>query len=172
MKRSPQLPDRLLEGDGSKDHGRGGRGGTGPDEPETGSGRGWRIVAWVLSALAVASLAGTAWLLFGPAGSAPAGGKVLACVQSRDFTKGAKRRCPPKGADFVDGLVGKDEDGSFSLTTMQGQTRKLLVREPDRPYVDIAHAQSHAQFGQPVRVYTRRYHGKDVVIFMEDVALP
>lgn len=143
---------------------------------ESKGGRGWRIAAIVMVLAAVTSLGVLGSLLWGESGGP--GGDVLACIPSRDFTEGAKKSgdtCPPKGAPYTDGLVQKSEGGSFTLRPIQGgsigKDLKLTVREPDRAYVDVQHAQTHAALGQPVRVYTKKHEGQEVVIYMEDSPL-
>ena len=42
------------------------------------------------------------------------------------------------------------------------------MRTPDKPYIDIAHAQTHASLGQPIRVFTREVDGEDSVVYMDD----
>lgn len=97
-------------------------------------------------------------------------GKVMACVPDRDNMSESK--CPPKGAPYVDGIVQKATSGKFTLQPIDGgqmgKSRELFVRAPDRPYIDVAHAQTHAALGQPVRVYTKRIGGKEAVIYMVD----
>ena len=110
---------------------------------------------------------------------------MRACVldpASRDFTKKGEREghakpanCPPKGAKQADGLVEKTSDGGFTMREIVdgriGDTIELHVRKPDRPYIDIAHAQTHAALGQPIRVYTLEIDGRDSVVYMEDAPL-
>ena len=140
-------------------------------------GRGWRIAAIVAVLAAATSLGVLGSLLLGGESGGP-GGDVLACIPSRDFTEGAKKSgdtCPPKGAPYTDGLVQKSESGSFTLQPIRqgslGKELKLTVREPDRAYIDVAHAQTHAALGQPVRVYTKKHEGQEVVIYMVDSPL-
>lgn len=159
----------------------------GPDveQPSAdGSGRGWKIAAAAAITAAVVAMGVLGWLLFFGNGSGVAG-DVRACVidpASRDFTKEAKKsghakpaNCPPKGAKRIDGLVQKTTDGGFTMRAIRkgrlSDTVKLHVREPDRPYIDIAHAQTHAALGQPIRVYTLSIDGRDSVVYMEDAPL-
>jgi hypothetical protein len=78
---------------------------------------------------------------------------------------------PPKGAPYVDGLVISAKVGSFLLQTQQGQRMQLPIRVPDRPYLDVQHAKSHAALGQPVRITTKRVHGKNYAVCLEDSPL-
>lgn len=149
-------------------------------EPPRGSGRGWKIAAILAVAAAGISIGVLASLLFfgsGDAGTRP-GEDVRACVPSRDFTKEASREaseCPPSGARKMDGLVQKTSEGGFTIRRLDGgslgEEVELHVREPDRPYIDIAHAQTHAALGQPIRVYVEEVDGRDVVVYMEDAPL-
>jgi hypothetical protein len=137
----------------------------------------WKIAAVVAVLAAALSVGVLASLLF--AGGSGAGGDVLACVPSRDYTKNsdpnAGDTCPPKGAKYTDGLVEKAEGGDFTIRSIEGgrlgKTLKLFVREPDRAYIDVQHAQTHAALGQPVRVFTKPYEGREIVIYMEDSPL-
>lgn len=152
-----------------------------PDE-RTGSGRGWRIAA-AIAVLAALAAAGTLGFLLFAGGSTDPGDEVRACIidpASRDFTESGKDdvkppNCPPKGSRQQDGLVEKTSEGGFSMREITdgrlGDTITLYVREPDRPYIDIAHAQTHAALGQPIRVYTKEIEGKRSVVYMEDAPL-
>ena len=149
-----------------------------------GSGRGWRIAAVVAVIAAFVSLGVLGAVLFTGSSDDPAEG-VRACIldpSSRDFTKSGEKdghskpsNCPPNGAEKTDGLVEKTTAGGFTMRRIeQGRltdTVKLHVRKPDRPYIDIAHAQTHAALGQPIRVYTLEVDGRDSVVYMEDAPL-
>lgn len=146
---------------------------------QPGDGRGWKIAA-VVAVLAAAFAVGTlgSLLLFDGGGSGDPDGDVHACIPSRDFTKEAKDEgddCPPKGAEKLDGLVEKTSEGGFTIRVIDqgrlGETVQLHVREPDRPYIDIAHAQTHAALGQPIRVYLEEIDGRKAVVYMEDAPL-
>ncbi len=155
-----------------------------PDEPQPGSGRGWRIAAGIAVLAAVAALGTLGWLLFAGGTSEP-DGDVRACIldpSSRDFTEQGKKEghakpanCPPKGSKQSDGLVEKTNSGGFTMREIVdgrlGNSVTLHVREPDRPYIDIAHAQTHAALGQPIRVYTLEIEGRESVVYMEDAPL-
>lgn len=137
----------------------------------------WKVAAVVAVIAAAVSLGVLMSLLF--AGGSGVGGDVLACVPSRDYNKdsdpNAGDTCPPKGAKSTDGLVEKAEGGDFTIRSIEGgrlgKTLKLFVREPDRAYIDVQHAQTHAALGQPVRVFTKPYKGREIVIYMEDSPL-
>ena len=127
--------------------------------------RSWRNAAIGASVLAViAVLALAAVLVFAGANSLDK--DVMACVPGK--TQGG---CPPKGASYVEGLVLKAENGSFSILVNGSNKQLLTVRKADRPYIDVQHAKTHAALGQPVRVYTKDVDGTPVVIFMEDAPL-
>ena len=72
-------------------------------------------------------------------------------------------------------VVDKTSEGGFTMREIRdgrlGDTITLYVREPDRPYIDIAHAQTHAALGQPIRVYTQEIEGRRSVVYMEDAPL-
>lgn len=152
-----------------------------PDTPPPAS-RGWKIAAVVAVVAAVTSLGVLSALLFGGGSGSEPGADVRACIidpASRDFTKdGADsghakpKDCPPEGASQMDGLVQKTSAGGFTIREIKdGQLAgelQLNVRKPDRPYIDIAHAQTHAALGQPVRVYTLKVDGRTSVVYMED----
>lgn len=149
-----------------------------------GSGRGWKIAAIAAVVAALASIGVLGALLF-TGGSSKVGDDVRACIidpASRDFTAKGKEsghakpaNCPPKGSIKTDGLVDKTSKGGFSLRRIEagklGEKVTLHVREPDRPYIDIAHAQTHAALGQPIRVYTLEIDGRQSVVYMEDAPL-
>ncbi len=149
---------------------------------ESGSGRGWRIAAVIAVLAALGALGVLGYLLFA-GGSTDPDDDVRACIidpSSRDFTKDADKHatpknCPPKGAKQADGLVEKTSEGGFTMREIVdgriGDTITLYVREPDRPYIDIAHAQTHAALGQPIRVYTLEIEGRASVVYMEDAPL-
>ncbi|MCB0880354.1 MAG: hypothetical protein KDC46_15385 [Thermoleophilia bacterium] len=152
----------------------------------SGGGRGWKVAAGVAVVAAFASIGVLGALLLGGGSSTAVGSDVRACIidpASRDFTKEGKARaqhtrpkdCPPAGAKQQDGLVQKTDSGGFTMREIVdgklGKTVTLHVREPDRPYIDIAHAQTHAALGQPIRVYTLPIDGKDSVVYMEDAPL-
>lgn len=156
--------------------------------PGAGASRGWRIAAAVAVVAALGSVTVLLVLLLGGGSdSSDAKGDVRACVLDlgdRDFTKdgsdGAShpkgRNCPPAGAHKTDGLVKRTDDGGFTIRRivdgkLDGTTVELHVRKPDRRYIDIAHAQTHAALGQPIRVYTERIDGRESVIYMEDAPL-
>jgi hypothetical protein len=109
-------------------------------------------------------------LLLGAGDSSPAK-DVMACIPSRDFTKGKAHTCPPKGAPHVVGLVQDTTATGFEIVTIDGERRSFKVRPADRPYIDIQHAQSHASLGQPIRVYTKRVDGDTVIIYLDDPPL-
>lgn len=153
-------------------------------DPSPGSGRGWRIAAAVAVAAALTSIGVLGALLLG-GGEAPAD-DVRACIvdpASRDFTKRDEREeharpddCPPEGARQIDGLVQETDSGGFTIREILdgqrlGDVVELHVREPDRPYIDIAHAQTHAALGQPIRVYVQEIDGRESVVYMEDAPL-
>ena len=154
------------------------------DEEPAPTSRGWRIAAGIAVVAALGALGVLGWLLFAGSSSEPAG-DVRACIidpASRDFTKSGKegghakpKNCPPKGAVQVDGLVEKTTEGGFTMREIRDgrleDTVTLYVRAPDRPYIDIAHAQTHAALGQPIRVYTLEVGGRDAVVYMEDAPL-
>ncbi len=141
-------------------------------------GRGWRIAAVVSVALAGIAVGGLGSLMLGGS-EREALGTVLACVvEPADATEApadSDPDCPPEGAPYTDGLVEKAEGGDFTIREIQqgrlGDTIELFVRREDRPYIDIQHAQTHAALGQPVRVYTKKYEGREVVVYMEDSPL-
>jgi hypothetical protein len=151
-------------------------------DPEPGSSRGWRIAAAVAVIAALAALGVLGYLLFAGSSTDP-GKEVRACIidpESRDFTESGKHdakpaNCPPKGSKQTDGLVEKTSKGGFTMREIQDgrleDTITLYVREPDRPYIDIAHAQTHAALGQPIRVYTKEIEGRESVVYMEDAPL-
>jgi hypothetical protein len=154
-----------------------------PDGGDDGGdgGKGWKIAAALAVVAALVALGALGSLLIGGGGGGgdkPAG-DVRACIPKRDFRKDAKddggAECPPKGAKQLDGLVQKTTGGGFTMQVIEGgetgKTVKLHVREPDKPYIDIAHAQTHAALGQPIRVYIEPIDGKDSVIYMEDAPL-
>lgn len=149
-------------------------------EEGAGDGKGWKIAAGIAVVLALVALGALGSLLFGGgAGGDEAAGDVRACIPNRDFREEAKDEdgptCPPPGARKLDGLVQKTDGGGFSIQVIDGgeigKTVKLHVRKPDRAYIDIAHAQTHAALGQPIRVYIEEIDGRDAVIYMEDAPL-
>lgn len=155
-----------------------------PDTPtptEDGGGKGWKIAAGLAVLAAMVALGALGSLLFagGDGGSDEPAGDVRACIPSTDFREQAKDdsgdECPPKGAKRLDGMVKKTTDGGFSIQVVEGgelgEEVQLHVRKPDRAYIDIAHAQTHAALGQPIRVYIEEIDGKDSVIYMEDAPL-
>ena len=79
-----------------------------------------------------------------------------------------KNTRPPASVARVDGLVVKATGDKFVLQLHDHSSKTLFVRAPDRPYIDVQHAQSHASLGQPVRVYFKKLDGKQSVVFMED----
>lgn len=147
------------------------------EETSNSSNKRWKIAAVAAVLAAAVSIGVLASLLF--AGGSGTGGDVLACVPSRDYTKdsdpNAGDTCPPKGAKYTDGLVEKAKGGDFTIRSIEdgrlGKKLDLFVREPDRAYIDVQHAQTHAALGQPVRVFTKRYEGREIVIYMEDSPL-
>jgi hypothetical protein len=155
---------------------------TTPAKAEPGSGRSWRIAAAVAVVAALSALGVLGYLLFA-GGSTDPDDDVRACIidpASRDFTKegeqhAAPKNCPPKGSKKSDGLVEKTSEGGFTMREIVDgrleDTITLYVREPDRPYIDIAHAQTHAALGQPIRVYTLEIEGRESVVYMEDAPL-
>jgi hypothetical protein len=155
-----------------------------PIEPQPGEGdgggKGWKIAAGIAVLAALVALGALASLLFlGDSNDGESkGGDVRACVPSHDFTKTSTDKgdvCPPKDAKQMDGLVQKTKAGSFTIQVIDGKKLgkvvKLYVREPDRPYIDVQHAQTHAALGQPIRVYTKQIDGKESVVYMEDAPL-
>jgi hypothetical protein len=154
------------------------------ESPADGSSRGWRIAAAIAVVAAVGALGTLGYVLFAGASSDP-DADVRACIidpASRDFTKKGEERkharpanCPPEGAEQFDGLVEKTDEGGFTIRQIvDGRLEdsiELHVREPDRPYIDIAHAQTHAALGQPIRVYTLEIEGRESVVYMEDAPL-
>ncbi len=80
-----------------------------------------------------------------------------------------------QGCRQRDGLVQKTDAGGFTIREIvDGRIAdevELNVRPPDRPYIDIAHAQTHAALGQPIRVYTLQVDGRESVVYMEDAPL-
>jgi hypothetical protein len=146
-------------------------------ESSQSSSKKWKIAAIVAVIAAAVSLGALGSLLLG--GGTQVAGDVLACQPSRDFTEGADPKagdtCPPKDAKYTDGLVEKAKGGEFNIRTIEGgrlgEQLKLFVREPDRAYIDVQHAQTHAALGQPVRVYTKKHEGREIVIYMEDSPL-
>lgn len=151
------------------------------DAATSGSGRGWRIAAGIAVVAAFVSIGVLGALLFGGSGSG-VDGDVRACIidpGTRDFTKDAQHEkppnCPPEGAKQSDGLVKKTNEGGFTMQELEGGRPggivELYVREPDLPYIDIAHARTHAALGQPIRVYTLEVDGKESVVYMEDAPL-
>jgi len=140
-----------------------------------GSGRGWKVAAGISVVLALAAVGVLGSLLL--FSDSEQDGDVRACLPDRDFTDDAATgdECPPKGATMTDGLVKKTTDGGFTMQAIRkgklADTIELHVRKPDRQYIDIAHAQTHAALGQPVRVYTMPIDGRASVVFMEDTPL-
>jgi hypothetical protein len=145
----------------------------------------WKIIAGVMVVLAAISMGVLASLLIGAGNSVPAK-DVLACIPNRDYTKSSPSggssgvaggahptdaKCPPKGAPHVDGLIQDVTDNGFDLITIDGDRRSYKVRSADRPYIDIQHAQTHANIGQPVRIYTKDVEGEEVIIYMIDSKL-
>ena len=155
-----------------------------PDAGRSSSNRGWRIAAGVAVVAALGSLGVLGWLLFAGSSSEP-GSDVRACIidpASRDFTKSGEdeghatpANCPPKGSVKLDGLVEKTTNGGFTMREIVdgrlADTISLHVRAPDRPYIDLAHAQTHAALGQPIRVHTLEVDGREAVVYMEDAPL-
>lgn len=88
---------------------------------------------------------------------------------------GTGRNCPPAGATITIGLVEKSTDGGFTIRMIERgrltDSVELFVRAADRQYIDVAHAQTHASLGQPVRVYTREIEGRESVVYMDDPPL-
>lgn len=149
-----------------------------------GSSRGWKIAAGVSVLLAAVAMGVLGSLLF--FGGAEPRDDVRACIvepAARDFTKEGREKakherpkdCPPEGAEQMDGLVEETTDGGFTIRRIEdgvpSETVVLHVRRPDRAYIDIAHAQTHAALGQPVRVYTLEIDGRRSVVYMEDAPL-
>jgi hypothetical protein len=155
---------------------------TQPDGDEDGrrGGRGWKIAAFVSVVLAAVAVGVLGSLLFF-GGSSTKASDVRACIDtggSRDFSAGAKKDlpCPPKGAKATIGLVQKTSSGSFTIRVVRngklsGDIKQLHVRKPDQPYIDVAHAQTHAALGQPIRVYTKVIDGTESVVYMDDPPL-
>lgn len=156
-----------------------------PVDEREGSSRGWKVAAGIAVLAALTSIGVLGALLFGGSGSEPAG-DVRACIvdpASRDFTRDdddeAHDRpadCPPAGARKIDGLVQETDSGGFTMREIVdgqqlGEVVELHVREPDRPYIDVAHAQTHAALGQPIRVYVLEVDGRESVVYMEDAPL-
>lgn len=140
----------------------------------------WRIIAIILSTLAVVAFLGIGALLFvrgkpdERARDRAAAATVMACVPTESFLptpaeKAKQVTCPPKGARHVDGLVLRADDDGFELLTLPKRTKTFVaIRPADRPYIDVQHAQTHASLGQPVRVYLLPFDGRDVLVYMED----
>jgi hypothetical protein len=150
------------------------------DDAPRGGGRGWKLAAIISVALAAIAVGVLGSLLFF-GGSSTKGSDVRACVDtggSRDFSGGAKHDvpCPPKGAKATIGLVQKTSSGGFTIRVVRngklsGDIKQLHVRKPDQPYIDVAHAQTHAALGQPIRVYTQVIDGRESVVYMDDPPL-
>ena len=130
----------------------------------------WTIIAVVAVVIALAALGVLGALLLGAGNSSPAK-DVMACIPSRDFTKGKGHTCPPKGAPHVTGLVQDTTKTGFDIVTLDGKHLSFKVRPADRPYIDVQHAQSHASLGQPIRVYTKVVDGDTVIIYLDDPPL-
>ncbi len=75
---------------------------------------------------------------------------------------------PPASVKYVDGLVINSLSREIRLMLKDRSERVIHVRAPDKPYIDIQHAQTHAALGQPVRLYYKRVGGTDCAVFMED----
>lgn len=145
--------------------------------------KGWRLAAIILSILAALALVGLGALLVVKGRSASAtkspSGTVMACVPSGGFAaietdaeKQERITCPPKGARYLDGLVVKATDDGFDLLTLPDRRQVFIpIRKPDRPFIDVQHAQTHASLGQPVRVFLLPYKEEDVLVYMEDSAV-
>jgi hypothetical protein len=81
----------------------------------------------------------------------------------------AYQQRPPEGKfETVDALVISAKASSMVLQPRTGKRQTLGIREPDRPLIDVQHAQSHAALGQPVRVYWDTIDGERVIIYLED----
>lgn len=134
-----------------------------PDRPATSTGRGLRLALGAAGLLVALALIGVGAFLVtsSPSKRKDTSGKVLAYRNER----------PPKSVKFVDGLVIETTPTNFLLLTKKRARVTLDIRTPDRPYIDIQHAQTHAALGQPVRVYHRPYRGDEVVVYMEDSPL-
>ncbi|MBC7644195.1 MAG: hypothetical protein H7123_03645 [Thermoleophilia bacterium] len=83
----------------------------------------------------------------------------------------AYRNTPPKSVKYVDGLVIKATGSTFMLLTQDRRRVTLYVRPPDRPYIDVQHAQTHASLGQPVRVFWKTIDKRRSVVYMADSPL-
>lgn len=99
-----------------------------------------------------------AFLLTSPQPAKRNGAKVMAYRNER----------PPASVKYVDGLVVTSLSREIRLMMKDRHERVIHVRAPDKPYIDIQHAQTHAALGQPVRLYYKRVGGKDCAVFMED----
>lgn len=122
-------------------------------------GRGRRIaitVAIVLAGLALGAI-GTL-LAFGGFGVVVGGDDVRALQQR-----------PAKGEyEYFDALVIEANDDSMVLQERTGRRQTIVIREADRPLIDVQHAQSHAALGQPVRVYWDEIDGERSIVYLED----
>lgn len=150
------------------------------DSKDSGSGIGWRIVATVAIISAAASVALLGYIVLSrPATSSK--GVVHACIldpQARSYASKDSEQvdeCPPKDAVMMDGLVTKTKADGFRMRVIKdgdlGKEITLYVRPADRPYIDIAHAATHAALGQPIRVYTAKIDGRSSVVYMQDTPL-
>ncbi|MCW2924341.1 MAG: hypothetical protein JWM98_1745 [Thermoleophilia bacterium] len=166
----------------------------GADEAEGGAGRGWKIAAGVAVLAAAVSIGVLGSLLLGGSDAKPKADVRACIIKDRNFTgndvpkaeaklerndgtvlvtgNGRGLDCPRKGDHVRTGLIQGSSDTGFELRAVIGPDRgkrlNFEVRKPDKPYIDIAHGQLHASLGQPVRIYTRKVDGKEVVVYMDD----
>ncbi|MEO6867515.1 MAG: hypothetical protein ABI200_05795 [Gaiellales bacterium] len=158
-----------------------------PDETHVkraGNGRTWKIAAGIAVLCAVAAMGALGYLLFA-ADDSNVGADVRACIQNHDFTaqepkggssgiagdKSKTEVCPRPGDKYVDGLLQDATASGFNIVTTAGKKISLNVRPADRPYIDIEHAQSHANLGQPIRLYYEKIDGDNSIVFLMDVPL-
>ena len=83
----------------------------------------------------------------------------------------AYRNTPPRSVKYIDGLVITATGSTFVLQTQDHEHATLFVRQPDRPYIDVQHAQTHASLGQPVRVFWKTIDKRRTVVYLADSPL-
>lgn len=133
-------------------------------EPEASSDDGGAratMPAWKIAIFALLAFAG---------GGLLAGLGVLFLSGDENAVYATQNR-PGGKTPHVDALVTKATGSKFELRTRGGKRVTMYIRKPDRPYLDVLHAQSHAALGQPVRVYYRTEDGKKYAIYLEDSAV-